>query len=38
MRWVKKYRDGRLEACRYARDNWRDVSARRLSDRHCLWQ
>jgi hypothetical protein len=24
MRWVKKYRDGRLEACSYASDNWRD--------------
>ena len=25
MRCVRKYRDGRLEACSYASDNWRDV-------------
>lgn len=24
MRWVRKYRDGRLEACSFAHDNWRD--------------
>ena len=25
FRCVRKYRDGRLEACSYASDNWRDV-------------